>query len=241
LFDLLLELSPGKSGAWNRAVQQLHAVGSSVYTAIFPKKMRSFYTGSKQDRINAVAQLEIALTGKVGLETTLADVTTFSGKLVTADTAQSGSVGTTTTASENVEKARVTAMVMLYSILGQCIGHLAATPNLITVLFNLRVIRNTLQTIFTGALKIAGFETIVQRSYELSDTVDASSDGLTELGYYLAENPNEGPTGYTVISVLSLKTKSIGIEEFIDNTTNTFLCVVNLSDTLAGHYNVNVA
>ena len=241
LIELLAELSPGKSGAWNRAVLQLHAVGSAIYVAIFPKKMSSFNSGTKLERINAVAQLEIALEGKVGLEATLADVTTFSGKLVTADTAQSGSVGTTTTASENVEKARVTAMVMLYSILGQCIGHLAATPNLITVLFNLSVIRNKLQTIFTGALKVEGFETIVQRSYELADTIDASSDGNTELGYYLAENPNEGPTGYTVISVLSLKTRSIGIEEFINNTTNTFLSVVNLSDTFAGHFNVNVA
>ena len=241
ILDLLAELNPGKSGLWNRAVQLLHPIGSAIYVAIFPKKMKSFYNGTKLERINAVAQLEIALKGKVGLEATLADVTTFSDKLTAADTAQSGSVGTTTTASEDVEKARVAAMVMLYSILGQCIGHLAATPNLITVLFNLSVIRNKLQTIFMGALKIAGFETIVQRSYELTDTIDASSDGNTELGFYMAENPNEGPDGYTVIHVLSTKTRSIGIPEFLNNTTNTFLCVVNLSNTLAGHYNVNVA
>ncbi len=241
LADLLAQLNPGKSGLWNRAVQLLYPVGSAIYTAIFPKKMKPFYAGTTQDRVNAVAQLEISLTGKAGLATTLADVTTFSSDLAAAETAQSGSMGTTATASENVETARVNAMVMLYSILGQCIGKLAATPSLITVLFNLSVIRNKLQTIFMGALKVGGFETIVQRSYDLTDTIDGSSDGNTELGFYLAENPNEGPTGYTVINVLSTKTRSIGIPEFINNTTNTFLCVVNLSDTLAGHYNVNVA
>ena len=241
LADLLAALSPGKSGLWNRAVQLLYPVGSAIYTAIFPKKMKSFNSGTKLERINAVAQLKIALTGKAGLATTLADVTTFSTDLAAAETAQSGSMGTTTTASENVETARVNAMVLLYSILGQCIGQLSATPGLITVLFNLSVIRNKLQTIFTGALKIAGFETIVQRAYELTDTIDASSDGVTELGYYLAENPNEAPGTYTLIRVLSTKTRSIGISEFINNTTNTFLSVVNLSDTLAGHFNVNVA
>ena len=241
LLQLIAELNPGKSGLWNRAVQFLHPIGSSVYTAIFPKKMKPFYTGTTLERINAVAQLEISLTGKIGLETTLADVTTFSGKLTTADAAQTGSVGTTTTASEDVEKARIKAMVMLYSILGQCIGHLAETPKLITVLFNLNVIRNTLQTIFTGAIKKNAFETFAQRTLTLEDTIDFENDGDTLLGIYMAENPDESPTGYTVVNVLSKKTDTILVRSFTDNTTNTFLCIVNLSDTLAGHYKVNVA
>jgi hypothetical protein len=241
LLKLLGELSPGKSGLWSRAVQLLHPLGTSIYIAIFPKNMKSFNSGTKLERINAVAQLEISLTGKVGLETTLDDVTTFSGKLITADTTQSGSVGTTTTASEDVEKARITAMVMLYSILGQCIGHLAETPKLITVLFNLNVIRNTLQTIFTGAIKIGAFETFAQRTLAEDDTIDFTNDGDSLLGMYMAENPDEGPTGYTVINILSRKTDTIPVSSFIGNTTNNFLCVVNLSDTLAGHYNVNVA
>lgn len=241
LTDLLQQLSPGKCGFWDRAVQLLYPVGSAIYTAIFPKKMKPFNSGAKLDKINAVAQLEIALTGKAGLSATLSDVITFSADLAAAELAQSGSMGTTATASENVGTARVNAMVMLYTILGKCIGHLAATPSLITVLFNLSVIRNKLQTIFTGAVKISGFETVVQRAYLLTDTIDGGSDGPTTMGYYLAANPGEGPTGYTVIPVLTHATRTIGIDEFINDTTNTFLSVVNLSDTFAGHFNVNVA
>ena len=241
LVDLLAQLSPGKSGVWNRAVQLLYPVGSAIYTAIFPKKMKPFYTGTQTDRINAVSQLEIALTGRTPLATTLSDVTAFSTSLSTAETAQSGSMGTTTTASTNVETARVNAMVMLYSILGQCMGQFAATPRLITVLFNLNVIRNTMQTIFTGGLKKSAFETIAQRTFELTDTIDAGNDGASLLGFYLAENAGDGPAGYTVINVLSTKTGTIPITDFVGNTTNNFLCVVNLSDTLGGHFNVNVA
>ena len=90
LDDFLLLLSPGKSGLWNRAVQLLYPVGSSIYTAIFPKKMKVFNTGTKLERINAVAALEISLTGKAGLAATLADVTAFSASLSTAETAQTG-------------------------------------------------------------------------------------------------------------------------------------------------------
>jgi hypothetical protein len=241
LTDLLAQLSPGKSGLWDRAVQFLYPIGSSIYVAIFPKKMKPFYTGTNIDRINAVAQLEIALTGRAPLATTLADVTAFSLSLSNAETAQSGNIGGTATASTNVETARVAAMVMLYSILGQCIGHLAATPRLITVLFNLSVIRNKMQTIFTGGLKKSVFETITQRTFELDGTIDANSDGVTELGFYLAENAGDGPNGYTVQNVLSTKMDTLKVADFTGNTTNNFLCVVNLSDTLAGHYNVNIA
>jgi len=241
IMQLLTQLSPGKSGIWNRAVQALHPIGSAIYTAIFPKKMFPFYNGTKLERINAVSQLEIALTGKVGLETTLTDVTAFAGSLGTANISQSGNIGNTTNASTNVETARANAMVMLYSIMGQSIGHFAATPNMVTVLFKLNVIRNTLQTIFTGTLNKSFFETIAQRTLAIDDTIDATNDGATLLGFYLAENPGEGPHGYTVINVSASKTSTLKVSDFVGNTTNCFLSVVNLSETLSGHFIVNVA
>ena len=239
--DLLAQLSPEKSGIWSRAVQLLHPIGSAIYTAIFPMKMFPFYRGTKLARINAVSQLEIALTGKVGLETTLTDVTAFAGALGTANISQTGNIGNTTNASTNVETARANAMVMLYNILGQGIAHFAATPNMVTVLFNLNVIRNNMQTIFTGTLKRSFFETIAQRTFALDDTIDATNDGGAILGFYLAENAGQGPAGYTVVRVLCAKTDTLKVSDFVGNTTNNFLSVVNLSETLSGHFNVNVA
>jgi len=241
LKDLFKKLSPGKIGIWDRAVQALFDAGSAIYVAIFPKGHKSFQKGSKLERINAVAQLEIALTGVAGLETTLADVAAFSGELATANTTQSGSVGTTNTASDDVETARVNAMGMLYQILGKCMARFWATPKVITVLFDLNSIRNTLQTIFTGGVKKGAFATINQRTYELTDTIDATNDGVSLLGFYMTENPGDGPEGYTVIPVVSTKTDTIKISQFINDTTNNFLSVINLSDTLAGHFSVNVA
>jgi len=239
--ELFAKLSPGKIGLWDRAVQVLFDAGSAIYIAIFPKGHKPFQKGAKLERINAVAQLEIALTGVAGLETTLADVTDFSGKLATANTEQSGNVGNTNTASDNVETARVNAMGMLYQILGKCMALYWAKPTLVTVLFDLNSIRNTLQTIFTGGLKKGVFETIAQRTLAIDDTIDATNDGLSLLGFYLAENPGDGPDGYTVIQVLSTKTYTIKVSQFINDTANNFLSVINLSDTLAGHFSVNVA
>ena len=241
LKDLFKKLSPGKIGIWDRAVQVFFEAGSALYLAIFPKGHRNFQKGTKLERINAGAQLELALTGVFGLETTLADVTSFSDKLVTANTSQSGNVGRTNSTSDEVVTERLNAMGMLYQILGQCMSRFWATPKVITVLFDLNTIRNTLQTIFTGGVKKSAFATINQRTYELSDTIDATNDGVSLLGFYLAENPGDGPMEYTVIPVISTKTDTLKISQFINNTTNNFLSVINLSDTLAGHFSVNVA
>jgi len=238
--QLLAQLSPFKIGNWDRAVQGLYAKGTAVYLSIFPNGHKMFQSGTKLSRINAVSQLVTALTGKASLATTLTDVTTFNNSLIAANTTQSGSKGTTFALSDAVETARVNACSMMFCILGQCIAKFPQDPTVCEVIFDLETVRSKQQTEFVSTIKAASFKNIAERTFLLTDIIDVDSDGVAELGYYLAEKKGDAPTGYTIISVLAGKTKAITISDFIDNTKNKFLCVVNLSSVFAGHYTVDL-
>ncbi len=45
------------------------------------------------------------------------------------------------------------------------------------------------------------FEPTAQRTFVLNDTIDTGNDGLSLLGFYLAENAGDGLSGYTVVQV----------------------------------------
>ena len=238
--QLLAQLSPFKIGNWDRAVQALFAKGSAVYLSIFPQGHKIFQSGTKLSRINAVSQLVTALTGKATLATTLADVTTFNNSLIAANTNQSGSIGTTNTLSDAVETARIAALSMMYSILGQCIGKFPDNPTVSEVIFDLETVRNHQQTEFESGLKVSAFKNIAERKFVLTDTIDVDNDGLSDLGYYMAAKKGDSSEGYTVVPILAGKRGVIEISEFVNDMANKFLCVVNLSSVLAGHYTVDL-
>ncbi len=238
--QLISQLSPLKIGNWDRAVQALFAKSTSVYMSIFPHGHKIFQKGTILSRINAVSQLVTSLTGKAGLTTTLTDVTSFSNSLITANTSQTGSRGTTNSLSDEVELARVVACNMMFCILGQCIVKFPEDPSVTSVLFDLETIRSKQQTEFVSLVKAEAFKFIAERRFALTDIIDVDSDGLAELGYYLAEKKGDEPTGYTIVPVLAGKSRAITIDEFVDNTMNKFLCVVNLSSVLSGHYTVDL-
>ena len=238
--QLISQLSPLKIGNWDRAVQALFAKGSAIYMSIFPQGHKIFQKGTILSRINAVAQLVTSLTGKTGLSATLTDVTTFSNSLITANTSQTGSKGTTNTLSDAVETARVAACSMMYCILGQCIVKFPDDPSVTSVIFDLETVRSKQQTEFVSALKAAAFKNITERTFVLTDIIDVDSNGLAELGYYLAEKKGDSSAGYTVVPVLAGKSRAITIDEFVNDTMNKFLCVVNLSTVLSGHYTVDL-
>ncbi len=238
--QLLAQLSPFRIGNWDRAVQAFFAKGTAVYMSIFPKGHKIFQQGTILSRINAVVQLANSLTGKVGLSTTLTDVTTFSNTLNIANTSQTGSRGTTNVLSDAVETARIAACSMMFCILGQCIAKYPEDPSVTSVIFDLETVRSRQQTEFVSIVKADAFKNIAERKFTLTDIIDVDSDGLAELGYYLAAKKGDAPAGYTVVPVLAGKSRAITIDEFINDTMNKFLCVVNLSSVLSGHCTVDL-
>ena len=241
LGQLLKLLSPFKLNNWDRLIQAAFAKGSAIYLSIFPQGHKIFQRGTALARINAVAQLVLALTGKAGVTAVLTDVTNFNAQLVAANAAQTGNMGTTATLSNAVEATRVTAMGMLYNILGQCMVQFSDDPTVSGFIFDLDTVRTKQQTYFTSNLRPSAHKMIAQRTWLLTDTIDADNDGATDLGYYMAARKGDGPEGYTLVTVLAGNDDTITIDEFTNDTDNRFLSVVNLSTLVAGHYAVDLS
>ncbi len=129
--------------------------------------------------------------------------------LVSANLAQTGSIGNSTTQRNAMLEAVVLAMNMMYSVLGQCITQFNTDATQAAVIFDLEAVRSRLQTSFESGVKKGAFKNIVKRTLALTDTIDINVDGLSNLGFYLAKNSGDSPLGYAIISVFTNETKAI--------------------------------
>lgn len=235
----LSQLSPGKIGEWDLSIQGVFRKKTSAYIAILPNGHKPFQTGDKEMRINAIEQLKINLTGITSLATVLTDVTTFYEEIVLANTIQEGNKGTTFSYSASVLLVIEDAMDELYAILGDMMRHYKKNTVEVENLFDMVTIRNQLQSIFKGTVPINSHVMIVEHKLLSTDSFDAIVDGDTTLGFYRAINKIDSSNGYTVINVNSNTNKTITGSDFKNDVANKFLCVVNLSTIVVGHFELN--
>lgn len=238
--ELLQTLSSIKIGEWDLQIQAVYSKKTAPYIVLLPHGHKPYQSGTKQERINTVAQLKTNLTGIVPLSATETDVTAFHDELTAADIAQSGNVGNTKANSKLLITAIANAMVGLFSILGSCIAHFPIDPSVCSPIFDMATIRNQQQAVYMASLAKAAHAFIAERTFAIDGSIDAYNTGLVTIGYYLALNKGDGPTGYTVVPVLAGVTDTIDIASFINNTTNKFLCVVNLSTVAMASYKVDL-
>ena len=238
--DLLKKLSSIKILAWDLTIQAVYIKGSAEYVLLMAHGHKPFQTGTKLERINTVAQLKEKLVGIVPLATLETEVSAFLNNLTDAETSQSGKIGNKKKNSKDVLKALTNTMVEMFSILGSMQIINKQNPTDSASLFDMDTIRNQEQSTFTGALKNSEYACILERTFLLTSSMDATSDALTDLGFYLASNANDPSTGHTIINVPAGTTVSITFSSFTGDTNNTFLCVVNLSSIAAGRYEIDL-
>ncbi len=235
----LAQLSPGKIGEWDLSIQGVFKKKTPGYIAILPNGHKPFQTGDKLMRINAIQQLKTNLTGIVALVAVLTDVTTFYDEIVSANTTQQGSKGTKFSYSASVLLIIKTTMEELYAILGDCMRHFKTNPVEVRTLFDLETIRSQKQSVFTGLVPINGHTMIVERTLLPTDSFDAIVDGDTYLSFYRAINREDSSNGYTIITVDTMTNRTILGSDFKLDVANKYLCVVNTSTIVAGHYELN--
>ena len=224
--QLIRQLSSTKIALWDLQIQNVYPKGSAEYILLMAHGRKPYQTGAALERINTVAQLIQNLTGIAALSSTLTDVTTFWNNISTAETAQSGNKGNKKSNSTLLTTAIGNAMTEMFSILGSCTAHFATDPSVCSPIFDMATIRNQQQAVYMGSLAIAAYQMIAERTFEDTDSIDAYNTGLVSIGYYLAANKTDGPTGYTVVTVLAGITETIDIGQFTNDTANNFLCVV---------------
>ncbi len=238
--QLLAQLSATKIALWDLQIQAVYAKGSAEYILLLAHGHKPYQTGTKLERINTIAQLITNLTGISALSATLTDVTNFYTSINTAETAQSGNKGTKKTNSGLLVTAIANAMIEMFSILGACTSNFKTDPSVCSPIFDMATIRNQQQAVYMGSLIRSAYQMIAERTFLLTESIDAYNTGLTEIGYYMALNKDDAPTGYTVVTVLAGLTNTIDITQFTGNTTNKFLSVVNLSSITAGSFKVDL-
>jgi len=238
--QLLAQLSATKVALWDLAIQAVYPKGTAEYLVLMAHDRKPYQSGTKLERLNTVAQLMQNLAGITALAATLTDVTAFWTSLSTAEAAQSGNKGNKKTNSALLVTAIANAMAELFVILGQCIANFKPDPSVCSPIFDMATIRNQQQAVYMGSLAIAEFQLIAERTFLDTDSIDAYNTGLVGIGFYLAANKADGPTGHTVVTALAGITETIDIAQFTNDTNNKFLCVVNLSTVAVASYKVDL-
>lgn len=227
--NLLSTLSSDKIEIWDIAVQGQFRKGTPEYIAIFPQGRKLFQQGKKNDRIEAVKALGLALTGIVPLSTTKTDVDDFYQTISTARNQQTGNIGDTSTDSDDVTAAATNAMNSLYEILGKCIAQFSTTPLSIEPLFDLSILRDSEQTEFTRTLSPQEVMFIAKRSLEPSDIIRLKVNTIKPVKFFIAEEKNDiNPTIF--FEVNGTEEQTVNASQLGNVPEAKFLKAVNVDD-----------
>ena len=238
--QLIKQLGSIKIEAWDLEIQAVYPKKTAPYIVLLAHGHKPYQTGTRLARIGTVAQLKENLLGIVALATLEIDVTSFLTALETANTAQSGNKGNKVTNSSSIVTASLNAMNGMFGVLGSCITEYKENPTLSSAIFDMVTIRSQQQSIFKGNVKPQLYATVAERTFLLTDSLDFNNKGTGAMGVYLTAQNNQGPTNYTVVVIPAGTIMTVDISMFTGNTGNNFLCVVNLSPTLVGHYEIDL-
>ena len=236
--QLLVLLSPGKINAWDSQVQIQFAKGSPNYISIFPQGHKPFQHGERDERINAVEQLVLALDPFAPLSATKADVDAFYTQINTARTAQLGKESDTGHFSDDVRLNILGAMRAMYGNLGLIMDHFKTHPVQGEPYFDLETVRNHQQVIFTGTLEANEHEVVFEHLLAEDDEILLESKGNTNIRFYMTEFATDGPGTNPVIDMAAQHKEKV-LRSVFGNPANRFLHVVNL-EAAEGKYKVQL-
>jgi hypothetical protein len=244
----LLKLLVGRAASWDIQVQNTPTFekGSFNYITLFPNGRSSFNTGSKLDRIKAVEVLGNKLVNIPQFVTLGGIVQSFHTQLNTANDTQEGSKGLTRSLSNEVEIRRIETMTEQYRNLGFLINKSAEHPERIAPFFDLNVLRESNQVLFTGTLDPQETEPVLIHTFLADDELVLSIKGDpaipagTMVQFYLV--PVAGGVNGTPVSVeangapLTITAADFGVTNY---GTHRFLTAVN-THLLELHYEVEL-
>ncbi len=237
--DQLLVLLLNKIIKWEAQVIGVFDKTSPEYKAIFPNGKYPFNSGYKDTRIMAVQTLATALKPYATLAATYTEVDAFYTTLDDARDNQEGAKGATKAQSEAVEINRLRAMNMQYRNLGLLMDFLGKTPLLIAPFFELSVLRNHLQVLFTGTLEVAEKEAVLIHTFVADDEFKIKLEGAGEVKFYLGSQSLETNSTPLVVNTDLETTYSASVFGDIDFGTHRFLTAVNTGGTEV-HYEIEL-
>jgi hypothetical protein len=235
----LLKLLIGKVDKWDRKVQDAFEKNTPEYKAIFPNGRAPFNSGEKDERIEALETLGIALTPHATLATVKTEVDTFYLQLEQARDAQLSAKGLNKGLADVVNLKRINAMEMQYANLGFLINKFYTTPELIEIFFELEQLRESPQVFFTGTLDPAETEPVLVHTFIADDQLRLKANGAGPIAFYLATT--SGGINSTAVTVAANEETTIPASAFgITNYgAHRYLTAVNQSG-VETHYEVTL-
>jgi len=237
--DQLLGLLPEKVFNWESRVGVLYPKASAQYRVMFPNGRAIFNKGGKDQRLDAVDSLALALATDPALSMLKIDVDAFYTQLLNARQLQAGNIANTRGDSAQLEQAVLQAMKMQYRNLGFLIDKIE-NPEMVAVFFDVATIRERDQREFTGTLDPVENEAVLVHTFMADDTLRLRSNGDADIKFYLSATPN-GTDG-NAITILANQQQTITASDFAptDYNTHRYLTAVNQSATTTTHYLVEL-
>ena len=196
--DQLLKLLTAKVNKWEALIQSEVGFekGTANYLSIFPQGRFPFSNGGKTVRVEAVKVFAKNLDAYPAMAAVKTLVDTFYTQLANARDTQLGTKGSTKQKSQEVELQRIAVMTAQYRNLGFLIYKAADKPKFIEAFFDLNVLRESRQAVFTGTLQPNENEAILIHTFAADDALqlnvksDSSVPSATMVSFYLASVPN---------------------------------------------------
>jgi hypothetical protein len=209
-FEQLLDTeSSTKIREWDIAIQGVHAQGSGRYIELLPNRRKPFQSGTRDERVNAVRNLSLAIGTDAALAAVKTDVDAFYGELTLARSTQQTTITATSEFSEDLEDARVVGAQGMYKNLGALMNKYYNDTDAIVPFFDLEKIRTHEQVQFIGSVIANSTLNIFKRTVEGTQKVRIINTGTVALTFCFANEKND-------VCALPSITVAPGEEEIVD-------------------------
>ncbi len=220
---------------WDVAIQNVYPDSTPTYKGLLPHKRVPFQSGTQNERLTAIQNLIDAIGSDANLSKLKTTIITFQTTIMAAMGSQKTALQKTGLDSDDVEANRIAMCIAQYANLGAMIQQFATTPEVIEPYFDLKNIRQEIQTVFTKELKPSEVYFIAKRSFKAADVIEFDNTGNTDISFYIADK-KDATTSTVVINVPAGESKSIVANELGDITNLHFLIAKNIDDAIKGSF-----
>ncbi len=239
--QLIKALASVKIKAWDIAIQNIYAQGTTPYKTIMPHNRVPFQSGKQSEKLQAVTTLSTALAGIPALASVKADVDAFWQLLDTAFRSKNTGKSTTFQYSAAVDAQRIIMCTAQYANLGAMINKFPAATDNLDIYFDLATIRSASQASFTGHLKPLAKHCIFKHTFAATDEILLINAGNGQLNYYLGLTKTAVPvTGSVVITLAPNTEQTIAASALGDFANNLYLIVANPDANLTAAWEVDL-
>jgi hypothetical protein len=220
---------------WDVAIQNVYPDSTPTYKGLLPHKRVPFQSGTQNDRLTAIQNLIDAIGSDTNLSKLKTTITAFQTTIVAAIGKQKTALQKTVLDSDDVETSRIAICIAQYANLGAMMLQFATTPEVIEPYFDLKNIRQEIQTVFTKELKPSEVYFIAKRSFKADDVLEFDNIGNTEILFYIADK-KDATTGTVIINVPAGENKSVVASELGDINNLHFLLAKNSDAAIKGSF-----